>query len=562
MELRYSSQARGERIVSAARLLIAASFLFSLQLDRKGAGAFHDYAFPFLLVYVIFSLVAFIVAWRSGRRWSQWVIFCHGIDVVFFCSNLFIPDGSATPRNLIILFPLFCAVLLFSWKTALLTSAATFSAYMASAIFVAQSNGPDALRSQHFLYRTVGYVILSALVVYLRQREQTLEQEIAAVSSWPHDFSNRVPTRDLLELVGETLQSPRLVMAWEERDEPWLHLAWRFGSDYRWIREAPARYDPLVARDLEATSFYCRSASANGRVVRRTADGFSEWRGEAVHSALARDFSMNEVMSLRLDGTTFRGRLFVLDRRDLTPDDLLFGELVGRLVVSRLDQYHFLLRAQQLAVGEERIRVSRDLHDGVLQSLTGAALQIEAVRSMLARNPVEANERLVEIQTLLATDQRELRAFIRQLRPAGGPTDGDSKLSSRLGDLADRFQKQWGMRVELKLDGMMHLVSPNMNQEIYNLVSEAVANAAKHAEANRVEVAIASSPEEVKMTVSDDGKGFPFEGSFDLEELNRLRRGPVTLKERVTSLGGELRIVTGDQGSQLEIRIPSHWAGA
>lgn len=95
-----------------------------------------------------------------------------------------------------------------------------------------------------------------------------------------------------------------------------------------------------------------------------------------------------------------------------------------------------------------------------------------------------------------------------------------------------------------------------MAGEIYNLVSEAVANAAKHAHATNIEATLRSSPDgRIEIVVTDDGRGFPFEAEHDLQALNELRRGPVTLKERVASLGGDLLLRSSSEGAMLRIRV-------
>jgi len=92
--------------------------------------------------------------------------------------------------------------------------------------------------------------------------------------------------------------------------------------------------------------------------------------------------------------------------------------------------------------------------------------------------------------------------------------------------------------------------------EIYSLVSEAVANAAKHAEAKQIVARVEIEVEDIVMSIDDDGRGFPFVGVFTLEELNEQKRGPVTLKERVASLDGSLVLYSTDEGARIEIRIP------
>ena len=200
------------------------------------------------------------------------------------------------------------------------------------------------------------------------------------------------------------------------------------------------------------------------------------------------------------------------------------------------------------------MRLARNLHDWLLQSLTGASLQIEVARRDLgAGHP--ADDRLVKIQELLETDQRELRVFISQLRPAGN-VDATPALHSRLASLAERFARQWHVGVDVAVTPTVPVLPEGLAGEIYSLVSEAVANAAKHAEAKQIVARVEIEVEDIVMSIDDDGRGFPFIGVFTLEELNEQKRGPVTLKERVASLEGSLVLYSTDQGARIEIRIP------
>jgi signal transduction histidine kinase len=108
---------------------------------------------------------------------------------------------------------------------------------------------------------------------------------------------------------------------------------------------------------------------------------------------------------------------------------------------------------------------------------------------------------------------------------------------------------------------LTHLLSQALKQEIYSIVSEAVANAAKHAGARIVRVKLESSSHYVRVHVTDDGGGFPFNGRYDLALLNELKRGPVTLKERIAYLGGDLVIDSTSSGSTVDVKIPFDWMG-
>ena len=251
---------------------------------------------------------------------------------------------------------------------------------------------------------------------------------------------------------------------------------------------------------------------------------------------------------------------------------LLAGDLAGRaftdaeiaLAQGFADQaalavahFSLLKRLEETVVLEERVRLARDLHDGVLQTLAGTVLQLEALRRESPEDS-EVRQRLLDIQLPLVAQQRELRSLIQPLKtPDQRPPASDANLCARLEDLAARIERQWGRPVELASDGWRATVSATLAQEIYHLVSEALVNAARHARASRIAVEVRSGDgAAATISVADDGRGFPFHGRYDLKALQAMNVGPVTLKHRVAALRGELTIDSSPSGSRVEIRLP------
>src|SRR6266487_3308089 len=86
-----------------------------------------------------------------------------------------------------------------------------------------------------------------------------------------------------------------------------------------------------------------------------------------------------------------------------------------RQVMADVNRFFSKERLEQAAMQDERVRLARELHDGVLQSLAGAALQLEAMSRLIEVDPDEARARIKEIEKLIAEEQRELRHWIRKL---------------------------------------------------------------------------------------------------------------------------------------------------
>jgi signal transduction histidine kinase len=266
---------------------------------------------------------------------------------------------------------------------------------------------------------------------------------------------------------------------------------------------------------------------------------------------------MQAVLCLPLQGDCFAGHLFALDKPRMTADDLVLGEVVAREVSSSLDHSLLSLRLRQSAATAERMRLSRDLHDGVLQSLTGAALQLETVQRLYETEPVSARHRLATIQRLIADEQRDLRMFIhgsQEADVAGPPNNG--KLEASLRDLVQRLGEVWGLRMDLNVNDLNGFDPDALAYDICLIVQEALVNAARHAAASAVHVNIAADNGAVRITVTDNGHGFPFHGEFDHATLAAFQLGPVMLKERIDSLGGTLSVFSSTVGSRLDIRLP------
>ena len=318
-------------------------------------------------------------------------------------------------------------------------------------------------------------------------------------------------------------------------------------------REAPSAA-PLVPAPLAAASFLSNGAAETWVGTER---GIERWHGPPVGEELRRRFAIERVASWPVHGEIVQGRLFALDRKHLERDHLILGEIVAQRVAAELDQFYLLRQLRTSAVTEERIRLACDLHDGMLQSLTGAALQLQALAQLLESGSPGAREQLQEIQRLIAADQRDLRFFIEELKPAPRALSGPADLQNRLAELTDRIQRLWGLDVEVHLEALDGRLSEAFTRQLYRLLREALFNVARHAGASSARVEVSRRDQGLHVLVTDDGRGFPFRGHYEHEELNRQKLGPVSLKERIATLGGSLVIDSCPGLTRLEMRLPT-----
>jgi len=557
----YAPRIRAERLIATGRVLLAAFSLLAVWLDPSTPAHHAQTTYSLLLGYVAYSLLVALVVWLAHVPLVQLGFVTHVVDLLLFSVLTYLTEGPTSPFFTYFMFSIVSATLRWQWRGALWTAAAALFTMIGVGLYADEVLGQHAFEQSRFIIPGVYLAVTAGLLGYLGAFEERRRREMSELAAWPQIFAREpeLPQPETLESAARILGAPRVLVAWEEPEEPWLQLAlWREGTIRSWS-EAPETFDPVVAQPLAGVPFLSADVGAAVPVVLyRGPKEARGWRGAPIHPALRSRFGIGAVLCLPLRGECLEGHLFALDKPRMTGDDLLLGEVVAHQVASSMDQSLLLRRLRQAAAAEERNRLSRDLHDGVLQSLTGAALQLETVQRLWDTEPRAARDRLATIQQLIADEQRDLRFFIRdsKLIPVALAA-GAAGLDAGLHELVHRLAVIWGLRVDLKLGRLDGPLPEALASAICLIVQEALVNAARHAAASEVHVTVGAEDGQVQIVVSDDGRGFPFQGEYDHATLTALQLGPVILKERVESVGGTLAIHSTPTGARLDIKLPS-----
>jgi len=205
-------------------------------------------------------------------------------------------------------------------------------------------------------------------------------------------------------------------------------------------------------------------------------------------------------------------------------------------------------KAEQVAVFEERQRLSRELHDSVTQALYGISLYAEAAGRSLAGGDTETvATNLREISDTTQEALGEMRLLLFELRP---PLLQEYGLAAALRARLQTVEARAGLVTEFDCQDEERL-PPEREQELYRLVQEALNNVLKHAHAGRVSVRLGGASGVATLEVADDGIGF--EPSLEGAEGFGLRG----MRERVERLGGTLRIDSSPgAGTRLRVDVP------
>ncbi len=384
------------------------------------------------------------------------------------------------------------------------------------------------------------------------------------MATWSEDTTSGVTEearRDrMLAHAANIMGSPRVLFVWEDDEEPLLRIALWDGSTTL-SGAASDEFSPLVRADLKEAIFLSPDVRAELEVV-TILDGDDESRGRPgapIHRAFADRFDMGPVISAPVSVVGTWGRLFFLDKPNPSLDDLMLASVVAAGIGMMMEESRLQARLRESAAYEERVRLAADLHDGVLQSLTGTALQLETARRLLERDFPAAQDLIQSVQQSLATEQRDLRLFVDQLKPRDTMERAVAPdLPARLQELSASISRQWGLEVETVLEdpSIPGIVTDDLAADVYLIVREGLINSARHAHATQARATIRSKTETLEVLIEDNGTGFPFRGRHDLASLRAMGTGPVALMQRVAARGGTLVVDSGVAGSRVEIDLP------
>ena len=122
---------------------------------------------------------------------------------------------------------------------------------------------------------------------------------------------------------------------------------------------------------------------------------------------------------------------------------------------------------------------------------------------------------------------------------------------------AERFRGEHGLAVDLFIEDRDLRLPDRICRELFQIYRESLHNVKKHAHASHVVVKLVPDDATVCLVVDDNGLGFSFSGRYSSEELDRLRLGPISIKERTRSVGGTLTVESNPgHGARLTIVIP------
>lgn len=254
------------------------------------------------------------------------------------------------------------------------------------------------------------------------------------------------------------------------------------------------------------------------------------------------------------------GRLYLADKigaDEFSDEDETLVETFALHAGLAIEQARLHDQVRRLAIFDERDRISRDLHDSSIQAIYAQSLSLEEVQELIDSDPDEASRRLDEAIDAMHAVINDIRSFIFGLRPvlleAGGLVDGLTQLAAEL-------RRSSGVEVTVEPGpdaGQVEDLPIDVVAELLAVTREALSNIARHAQASHARVELGGSDAQLRMTISDDGKGFDVD-----QPIERGHLGLANMRSRIAGLSGTLEVDSDPGGTRIIVTLPRPGASA
>jgi len=561
-----------ERILAAARAVLAISSLVALYFDPAQPSRYATLAYVLLVLYSVYSCGLSVLLRFRTEVSAQFSLGVHAADVVWPAVISLFTDGPNSPFFLYFIFALLAAAFRWGMRGALLTAAMATGTLLVETIGLDYGPLAGVIGTQFdangLIMRAVYLAIFGFLIGYLAETIKQRRAEALNISRLCAMARVDAGLKGTLHAV-----LPELLKLFRGHTLLLLTSETETNRGYLWRAEALDKMGETVF-----TSRQLDSAEAQGYLFPLPADwAGAVWRGGNRMSAilidaggarirhakcyLPKEFPAQRHFNRLLMSTVsvspaVSARLFVLDPKIGWSSETqlrIFRNLVNQVAPAVYNVY-LLRRLRSRATAVERARVARDLHDGVVQSLHAIGFRLYALRTQAAIDPVERDRELLDIQQLVQDEAANVRTLIQQLKPL----DFDPRhLVDFLAGMIERYRSDTGIAAKFVCDLRDVAFPPHVCREVAGIVQEALVNVARHSGATNVLVRLGAQEGYWVLTVDDDGRGFEFCGRFSHSELEHAHQGPLVIHERVRAIGGELSIDTRPgRGARLEIKIP------
>jgi signal transduction histidine kinase len=532
------------RVIALGRVILATLFLLSIWLDRSQPAKAPTETYSLLLIYVLLAVAVVAATWRNWWLDARFAGPLHLIDMAVFTMIVFSTDGYTSPFFLFFILPLLSAAIRWGWRETTLTATMLVLFYLGAGLLV---TGSEKFELQRFIVRSGHLVILSALLIWfgIHQGGTRLFVRIDEGEGWKGAGDDPLP-QALALAMAEARAGAGAVLLHSEEGASFTGIA---------VTSSGARGISFDAPLVTPTGPQCLLFDlGKDRCLSSRAHGWFRFSRASRHLDVGqlRRLCAGEGLVCQVRAGTQSGWLVLWDILDASVDFLDLALELGRAAGAILDRDALLSAIEQGTAARTRLSLARDVHDSVVQFLAGATFRVEAlIRNAKTSAPGEPD--LAELKRLLIEEQAEIRLFVSALRRERELefTEAVEELNA----LAGRLARQWSVRCRVRSTGDEASIPIRLQLDLQHLLREAVANAVRHGGADRVEARLAVKDGQLRLEITDNGRGFPAGSELD-------GAAPWSLKERVERAHGTLSLLSKPGATNVSITLPLTGAAA
>jgi signal transduction histidine kinase len=528
------------RVIALCRLVWASVFLLVVWLDPEESVQVFRTTYFLLGGYTLWAAAIAIMVWRNWWLDFRLGLSLHAVDIVVFVVSVVMTEGVSadftSPFLAFFAFLILAAAIRWGWQSALLTGLVVTLLYSAvGAAFIYAGFEFDAYR----FGRRITYMSLLALVMAwfaLRRGEQRVlrfQDSLAQVG-------RGLPLREALSHAVKHTFARAGVIGWADFEEPFTRLH-SLGNVTARELLGPKEFNPERGFGRAVRIFDRRQ----GRTLQAAANGQVTGHRGQTNEEFAAVCMVDEALAVPISGSTGRGEILLVGIDGLSRDHVQLGGPLAREIGAAFDRHTANELANKMVASRTREAIARDLHDSVVQTLAGAALRVEALRTRVQQGG-DLEPEIDAVQGALREEQTHVRSLIARLRK-GSIGEGAMEAASVFRVLLQGLEARWNVviRFESRIEPVA--IASWMAHELDGILREAVANAVRHGGATEVCVELTGTSAGLTVAINDNGHGFA--AGADV-------RKPRSISDRVDRWGGTLSVQPSSKGVHLQIALP------
>ncbi|WP_395396557.1 histidine kinase [Novosphingobium sp. BL-8A] len=514
-----------ETLIAIARLLASSLSLVAVFVDPTTPRSNVSETYAVLCAYVLVS-IAFLVIPIPPRRREASRILQTAIDILTLGVLAHYSNDLESPFFVFFTFALISATMRWGWRGVLATAALLqVLLFMVAIPDLGKPNWAMNVLLMRFVYAWVAALMLGFFGSYRGRNERRL-QDLAA---WPIRImpdDDRPWLAETLQHAARVLGTDHIIVVWQNQDDEHATIGFWTGERCEFVDDVDL---PASLHEIKAQAPVDPHGMLKRLNPRRITVAWADMLNGAKQSLHLTEF----------EGIHYQGLVIVIDPPFREENVEALTRIIGARIALALEQFamsHGLAAAASL---KERVRVMRDIHDGVLQDLTAAVWQLDAMSRAL---PVKAQSTVVRVRNLLQHQHSRLRMLVDATRPGRG----GGLLKDQLSALVEPLATQWACRVEIAVDPEDLQVGDETAAELCLILSEATANAVRHGAAGALRISVLAEHGDLHVSIEDDGCGLEARAAL-----------PQSLRGRMEDIGGALVAVESERGCRLHLTFPA-----